>query len=208
MKIYTSKTVQELIEKHGDTNSIALMHCFCRQYHKMVDEPCRFEPPPESCMAIGEMSHHAVKQGVGRLISKEEARELISTLQDKGVVHQVFHADENTENQEIAICNCCWDCCGVFGSYNRGILPLHLKTYFEAKLSSTEACQGCGTCVEYCPVHAIALVDEVSRIDTAKCIGCGQCALQCPEDAVTMLPNERTVMLPMVKRSQARISWQ
>jgi ferredoxin len=208
VKVYTGKTVRELIEKHGDNNSIALLHCFCRQYHKMIDEPCRFEPPPESCMAIGEMSHHALKQGVGRLITKEEARALIDTLQEKGVVHQVFHADEDTDKPEIAICNCCWDCCGVFGSYNRGIMPLHLKTFFEARLSDPEACQGCGTCVDYCPVNAIALADDKSRIDAAKCIGCGQCELQCPEDAISLLPNERTVMLPLVKTSEARISWQ
>jgi len=192
MKIYTAKTVQELIEKHGDTDSIAVVHCFCRQYHKMVDEPCRFELPPQSCIAIGELSRHSVNQGVGRFLSKEEALELVATLQEKGVVHQVFHEDENVEKPEIAICNCCWDCCGVFGSYNRGILPLHLKTFFEATLSDEASCQACGTCVEYCPVHAIVLADEKSSINTAKCL----------------LSHERTVMLPLLKRSEARISWQ
>jgi ferredoxin len=205
VKIYPAKTVQELIEKQADDSSIAVVHCFCRQYHKMVDEPCRFGHPPGSCMAIGSLGKHAVKYGGGRNVSKTEALALLRELQQKGAVHQVFHENEDVEQAEIAICNCCWDCCGVFGSYSRGIMPLVLKSYFEAQLSDAAVCDACEICVGYCPVQAVSMKEGKSTIDGRKCIGCGQCELHCPEHAITLVPNERTVMLPLRKRSEARI---
>lgn len=207
VKIYPAKTVQELIEKLGDNNSIAVVHCFCRQYHKMIDEPCRFEHPPQSCLAIGSLGGYAVKYAGGRSIPKAEALALLHELQQKGAVHQVFHENEDVDQPEIAICNCCWDCCGVFGSYSRGIIPLVLKSYFEAQLSDPAVCDACEICVGYCPVQAVSMKDGKSSIDDRKCIGCGQCELHCPEHAITLVPNERTVMLPLRKRAEARIPW-
>ena len=207
VEIHQSGRVYELIEKHGNENAIAVMHCFCRQWRKMVNEPCRFDFPTEACMVIGEASKSVVKSGIGRYVSKEEALDLIRQLQKRGAVHQMFHEDENVGRPEVAICSCCWDCCGVLGSYNRGILPLQLKSYFEAQIADESLCRGCGTCEEHCPVQAIVVQDGKCQLNPAKCIGCGQCEVQCPEGAIRMVPKERVVMLPLQKRSEARIAW-
>ena len=204
-KVYPAKTVEELIDRNGSDENIAVIHCFCRQYHKLIDESCRFDQPPQSCIAIGSLAKFSVQYGTGRYLTKTEAIELVHELHSKGAVHQVFHNDEDIVNPEIAICNCCWDCCGVLGSYNRGIIPLNLHAFFTAQLGDESACNGCGTCVDYCPVEAISLVDDISRIDSEKCIGCGQCESQCSEEAIRMVENEHTVFLPLVKRSEARI---
>ncbi len=204
VKVYPSKTVAELIETHGDNGTIAVVHCFCRQYHKMIDEPCRFQHPPKSCLAIGSFARHAVEHGIGRSLTKGEAIALVRELQLKGAVHQVFHKAEDVHNPEIAICNCCWDCCGVFGSYNRGLLPLNLHSYFEARLEDPLLCNGCETCVDYCPVQAISLEKDRALIDAQKCIGCGQCEIHCPEEAIRLIANERTVFLPLKGKSEAR----
>ena len=204
-KVYPTKTVEALIEKNGDDQNIAVIHCFCRQYHKMMDEACRFEHPPQSCIAIGSLARFSVQYGTGRYLRKAEALELLHELQSKGAVHQVFHQDEDINNPEIAICNCCWDCCGVLGSYNRGIIPLNLHAFFEAQLSDESLCNGCAICIDFCPVQAISLDDDLSRIDREKCIGCGQCEIQCSQEAIRMVENERTVFLPLVKKSEARI---
>ena len=206
MKIYPSRTVLELIEKLPDSNSIALVHCFCRHYHKLVGESCRFEMPPESCMAIGSLSKHAVNNGQARFISKEEARALIRELEKRGAVHQVFHEGEDLDKPEIAICNCCWDCCGVFGSYNRGYMPLQLQSYFAARMTDPLLCTGCGICADHCPVQAILVEDAKAAIQEGKCIGCGQCELQCPAGAIELASNERHVFLPLRKMSEARIA--
>ena len=47
-----------------------------------------------------------------------------------------------------------------------------------------EECIACGSCIDACPVEAIA-VGEVYLIDPAKCIDCGACATECPTEAIT-----------------------
>ncbi|UCC39510.1 MAG: 4Fe-4S binding protein [Candidatus Aminicenantes bacterium] len=205
-KIYPYHSVFELIEKYGDENKIALVHCFCRQWHKMLDKPCRFDIPAESCITLGDMTRHAVDYGVGRLISKEKALKVIQELQEKGAIHQVFFEKDDMNLGEIAICNCCWDCCGVLTSYNRGYLPLHLKSYYYAQIKDSTLCTGCGTCVKYCPTRAFSVVKEKSQINVEKCIGCGQCEMKCPEGVIGLEYRERRVMLPLLKKSEVRIS--
>jgi ferredoxin len=41
-------------------------------------------------------------------------------------------------------------------------------------------CTGCGTCVEYCKQHAIALKNGISVLDEQKCVLCGICVHSCP----------------------------
>jgi ferredoxin len=171
----------------------------------MIDEPCRFNHPPQSCIAVGRLGRYSVQHGVGRFISKSEALALLRELQAKGAVHQVFHKNEDFNNPEMAVCNCCSDCCGVFGSYNRGILPLNLHCFFEAKIPDLSLCIGCATCVDFCPVHAITMGDGHCRIDPKVCIGCGQCELHCPQEAIVLAENERRVFLPLKKKSEAQI---
>ena len=49
------------------------------------------------------------------------------------------------------------------------------------------------------------MVSGKACIDAKKCIGCGQCAHQCAFSAVDLVENVRTVFLPMLKKSEARI---
>lgn len=47
-----------------------------------------------------------------------------------------------------------------------------------------EGCISCGSCVDTCPVGAIA--DETAKYEISKdeCIDCGACAGSCPVDAI------------------------
>lgn len=47
-----------------------------------------------------------------------------------------------------------------------------------------EDCNGCGICVEECPVNTIAMKEEEAEIDMDGCIRCGVCHDICPQDAV------------------------
>jgi NAD-dependent dihydropyrimidine dehydrogenase PreA subunit len=49
-----------------------------------------------------------------------------------------------------------------------------------------ELCIGCGQCVPYCPVKAIALNGEIAEIDFDECVECGNCLrmADCPVDAI------------------------
>jgi len=48
-----------------------------------------------------------------------------------------------------------------------------------------QTCTGCGICVDFCPVGAIA-VSNVAVVDAHKCIGCGACVDECPFGAISM----------------------
>lgn len=53
------------------------------------------------------------------------------------------------------------------------------------RIDSNE-CTGCGQCVPYCPVGAIARIEDVSEIDFDECTECGNCLrlADCPVDAI------------------------
>jgi heterodisulfide reductase subunit A len=47
-----------------------------------------------------------------------------------------------------------------------------------------ELCNGCGDCVEICPVTAISMANEKAKINPFICIGCGACIPICPKEAI------------------------
>ncbi len=48
-----------------------------------------------------------------------------------------------------------------------------------------EKCDGCGTCVDICPVEAIKVNDK-AKIDEDECVGCGACVDECPQEALKL----------------------
>ena len=54
-----------------------------------------------------------------------------------------------------------------------------------------EKCIGCGICIEYCNVDAIAIDEErgvLEVIALEDCIECHSCQQNCPEDAIVVYP--------------------
>lgn len=202
--IQPSSGINSIIEHYGDAHAIAIMHCFCRQIRRMNEEGCRLNVPVESCILIGFEARNIVRFGLGRYISKEDALQKIREVQSRGAVHVVFHDRENVNKPRIAVCNCCWDCCGLLGSYNRGILPLHLKSFHLARVMRSSQCIHCGKCVSFCPVSAVSLDSDGVAIDSGKCIGCGQCTSKCPGKVLGLEKKERNVFLPMLIKSRIR----
>lgn len=48
-----------------------------------------------------------------------------------------------------------------------------------------DKCNGCGPCVEACPVEAIKIVDNLAVVDEDTCIDCGACIDACPNSAIS-----------------------
>ena len=157
-------------------------------------------------MAFGSMASAWASWGYGRNVSKEEAIDILKEVRDKGAVHSVIHEKDDYRLPVVAICNCCWDCCGVLKPYNMGSVPLMYNASYSARIKDDANCKACGNCEKFCPTTAMKLKDKKVSFDKDKCIGCGQCAFQCRQNNIEMYPNERMVYLPLLKKSEARVA--
>lgn len=60
-----------------------------------------------------------------------------------------------------------------------------LQIHSVSKLYVVDSvCVGCGTCIFWCPVGAIKLVEGKAIIDEERCIGCMHCDVHCPTSAI------------------------
>jgi ferredoxin len=207
-KIYPTNSINDMIMEYGTKSIIGQFKaCMCRQVTAKIDDPCRFKMPDDiGCMGFGDKIKPYLKYGYMRQVSKEEAFDIIQKARDCGAVHTVFHDKDDTKLPQSGLCNCCWDCCGIFRSYNMGAVPLRYSCYYMAKIKDSSKCTGCGKCEKYCPTAAISVLDKKVMLDTKKCIGCGQCVHQCVRSVVELIEDKRTAFLPMLKKSEARIT--
>lgn len=207
-QIYPTSSINDIIMNYGTKSVIGqFKKCMCRQMTADIDDPCRLKMPDDiACIGFGNNVKPALKYGYMRQISKEEAFDIIQKARDCGAVHTVFHEKDDTKLPQIGLCNCCWDCCGLFRSYNMGAVPLRYSCFYMAKINDISKCTGCGKCEKYCPTAAIRVVEKKVELDVKKCIGCGQCVHQCVHSVVELIEYKRTVFLPMLKKSEARIT--
>ncbi|MBD3197637.1 MAG: 4Fe-4S dicluster domain-containing protein [Candidatus Lokiarchaeota archaeon] len=195
-QILASDKIEEIINKFDD---ITVAHCFCRQHQDLLGNECEITDIRENCFTFGKSARFVAEQGFGRLISKEEAIDILQKSEEAGLVHKAYHPHGKIERNETSVCNCCKDCCGTFNLWKQGILPMINATNFLSNIDQ-EICIGCGTCIEKCPVDAIKLNEHTkAERNPDWCIGCGVCAHFCPENAISLLEGQRTVFVPPPK---------
>ncbi len=49
----------------------------------------------------------------------------------------------------------------------------------------SQRCDGCGVCVDECPMGAIEL-NDAAHVDADICTECGACVDVCPQEAITL----------------------
>ncbi|MCK5848111.1 MAG: 4Fe-4S binding protein [Caldisericia bacterium] len=50
-----------------------------------------------------------------------------------------------------------------------------------------DCCTGCGVCIDACPVEALELVDDISKLTQPdNCTGCGACVDACPLECIVL----------------------
>ena len=205
-KVYPTNSINDLILEYGSKSVIGQFTCMCRRMKSNLGDSCRLDIPDDGgCMGFGDSIKPFIKYGQARPISKEQAFDVLQRARDNGAIHSVFHEMDDTNRPQVGICNCCWDCCGLLRSYNMGASPLRYSSYYMAEMVDGDKCTGCKKCEKYCPTAAIRVEAKKAVIDSRKCIGCGQCVHQCISEAVALVENSRTVFLPMLKKSEARI---
>ena len=191
--IVPAQTVEAIIDKFDD---IAVGHCFCRNYNKVLGHSCEQNAPSEVCFSFGKSARYTISQGFARPVSKKETLDLMKQAEMAGLVHKAFHNGSDISKVENSICNCCKDCCDTFVLWRNGTIPMVNATNFLSVID-VDTCIGCGECVERCPVDCISLEDDGKAVrEKDYCIGCGVCARFCPENTICLSEGQRTVYVP------------
>ena len=120
----------------------------------------------------------------------------MTRIEAAGLVHKAFHNKNDITKEENSICNCHPAYCDAFRLWREGAFPILTSCFYLSQINE-EACIGCGTCEEKCPVQAITLNDnDKAEVNEEQCIGCGVCAHFCPEDAISLKAGQRRVFVP------------
>jgi len=181
-EVLTYENAEELVKSQ---KRFLVAPCICRREATMIGKGC--DKPEETCLVFGKAADYYLQNGLGRLIDKQEALDILKKADKAGLVLQPSNA-----KKIVNICCCCGCCCQVLKSIKRHPKPAGLvSTPFVAAVNQ-ETCIGCGVCVERCQVDALSLEDEKVVLDVDRCIGCGLCVSTCPTDSLTLVRKPET----------------
>ncbi|MFX1390736.1 MAG: ATP-binding protein [Promethearchaeota archaeon] len=178
---------------------ISLSECPCKLQKSLLGDFCKVSSDRFRCFHFGNMGRYFIEHGLGKFVSKNEAKKILNEAEEEGLVHKTFHDNFSLNEKENSICNCCKCCCILFQTYYRGIVSFHTLTSYISKIDENK-CVGCGICIKKCPIEAVFLINGKAFNDEKKCIGCGVCVHHCPETARSLVLTElREVYLPPLK---------
>ena len=182
--------VKKLVE--NAPGPIAVSNCICRQVKDLAGQSCTTTELRETCLIITpDEAEYFINVGIGRLVTKEEAFDILEKAQEAGLVLQPI----NSQRPE-AICCCCGDCCEILLSVKKFPRPsdLYASNYYAEV--DPEICTGCQICVQRCQLEAAVMSDFTATINLHRCIGCGNCVVSCEPNAIQLKKKEQEVLPP------------
>ena len=177
-KIHTFNQLSSYIDR-AETVSVAT--CFCRHEAKLLDEKDDCGMPDEVCMNFGMSAQFLIDRGMGRKVTKEEAKDILRKASEAGLVH----AGLNIQELDF-ICNCCACHCMILKSALSQPKPGRALYSGYQPCVDPGLCTSCETCIGRCPAEAMTLLENLPVIDPDRCFGCGVCAVGCPMEAIKM----------------------
>ncbi len=186
-QILDGESVSTIIESAED---LRVTDCICRVIQRNCDMPL------ETCIQVNNSAKYMRDRGIGREISREEARDILKTCEDAGLVHMTL----NKSTVDHFICNCCECCCFALPLVIKEGLNLCAPSRYQAEIDP-ELCSSCGTCLERCHFGAIEEPDGDAdaagmQVNGAKCMGCGLCHSTCPEEAIRLIEVREKAFIP------------
>jgi electron transport complex protein RnfB len=193
------EVAERLVRSH---RRILVAPCICRRERKMVGEGC--SRPEESCLVFGGGADFYLENGLGRMISQEEALHILAEADRAGLVLQ-----PNNAQKAGNICCCCGCCCGVLRTIKKHPRPADIVSSAFRVSVDRESCDGCGVCLDRCQMEALRLEDERASADWDRCIGCGLCVTTCPTGSLTLErkpPSEQPVVPETMTKTYIKLA--
>jgi ferredoxin len=189
--VMTYDDIREII--NSTEGPITLTSCMCREGAKERGQPCKVTQREETCMAFGDWAKHFAKSGDAKVVTREQALEVMRQNEADGLVLQP------TNYKKIDfVCACCGCCCGVLRIQKMIPKPAEVWSHNFYAAIEAESCTSCGTCVEKCQMDAIKIDEEkgYAVINLDRCIGCGNCVASCPSEALRLIKKEKETAPP------------
>ena len=174
---------RSMLENCGEP--IVLNECICRIKNDLTGRSCKVTDLRESCFSFRSAGRAYISRGLGRIITKEEALEIIEQGEREGLVIQ-----SGNSQRPMSLCLCCGDCCNLLVNQKKFDAPAqYFGSNYFAQVDE-DLCTGCATCETRCQMDAIEMIDDISNINLDWCIGCGVCVPTCPENAIKLIEKE------------------
>ena len=172
--------------------------CYCR--HKMEHKERACDAPMDICMTFNTSAASLIRHGHAREVDTAECLDLL----DQAYENNLVQFGENVREGVNFICNCCGCCCEALLAAQRFAFlePVHTTNYLP---EISDSCNGCGKCVNLCPVEAMTLVSandpkkpkrRKAKLDNKLCLGCGVCIRGCPDKHLALVPRPQRVITP------------
>jgi len=174
--------------------------CYCRHKMEHLGKDC--SAPKEICMTFSNTAASLVRHGHARKVDEQECLDLL----DEAYENNLVQFGENVRKNVSFICNCCGCCCEAMIAARRFAImnPVH-TTNFIPKINE-DNCNGCGKCVNVCPVEAMTLVSandpnkpkkKKARLSDDICLGCGVCVHVCTKNGIHLKSRPKRVITPV-----------
>jgi ferredoxin len=174
--------------------------CYCR--HKMMHMGRNCEAAMDICMTFNGTAQALTRHGYARAVEVSEGLDYLQLAYEQNLVQ----FGENVRQSVNFICNCCGCCCeAMIASRKFGMLnPVHTSNFLPV-VDEIE-CNGCGKCVNACPVEAMTLVStndphhpkmKKARVNEEICLGCGVCVRTCAHAGLRLRSRPERVITPL-----------
>ncbi len=182
------------------SSHMAVGTCFCR--HKMLHMNKACDAPLDICMTFNNTADSLIRHGVARQVDKIEGMDLLQKAYD----HKLVQFGENVREKVNFICNCCGCCCEAMIAAKKFAIsnPVHTTNFIPEV--GIENCNGCGKCVDICPVEAMTLVSsndphkpkrKRAELNEETCLGCGLCVRECKKENIVLKSRKKRVITPL-----------